>query len=68
MISDLDRNHIYEILTGHGDWFGAMLIRLIGHADGENREKLRQAYPDYMEAYLDWDRKTGAYANRKNDP
>ena len=66
-ISDFDRHHIYEILTGEGTWFGAMLIRLIEHADRENREKLRQVYPDYVEAFLEWDTKTGAYGG-KEDP
>jgi hypothetical protein len=68
MISEYDRTHIYEILQGHGTWFSAMLIRLIEHADTENREKLRQAYPEHVGAFEDWNQKTGLYANRKDEP
>lgn len=67
-ISAYDRTHVYEILTGNQTWFGAMLLRLIEHADKENREKLRQVFPDYVQAYTEWGTKTGAYANRKGDP
>ena len=49
--SDFDRAHISNILNGMGDWFGADLIRLIAHADAENRERLRQVFPEHVEAY-----------------
>ena len=61
MISEFDRHHVYEILTGHGDWFGAQLLRLIEKADSHNRELLRKGFPDYVQAFEDWDRKTGVY-------
>lgn len=66
-ISEYDRHHVPEILLGNQDWFGAMLIRLIAKAQGENFEKLRQAFPGYVEAFLEWDKKTGIYANRKDE-
>jgi len=53
-ISEYDKNNIGKILEGQGTWFGACLIRLIAKADHENKELLRQIYPSYVEAYLDW--------------
>ena len=61
MISEIDRHHIFEIVNGKGTWFGAELIRLISHADAENKAKLRLAFPDYVQAYEDWSHKTGPY-------
>ena len=58
MLSDFDKAHIQQILSGHGDWFSAMLIRLIGHADKVNREKLRQVFPEHVEAFEAWYRGT----------
>lgn len=49
-----DETHIGEILTGDGDWFSAKLIRLIADADVDNREALREAYPDHVAAYERW--------------
>ena len=63
-ISEFDRTHIYEILRGHGDWYGALLIRLFEKADSENRVRLAFVYPDYAQAFYDWDRKTGPYKGR----
>jgi hypothetical protein len=37
-----------------GDWFSANLIRLIAQADANNREALREAYPDHVAAYERW--------------
>lgn len=54
MISDFDRAHIGDIVAGHGTWFTADLLRLCAHADAQNLEKLRTAFPDVVEAYLDW--------------
>jgi len=67
-ISEPDKNHVYEILKGHGDWFSAQLLRLIAHADVENKAKLRLAFPEAMQAYDDWYFKTGRYVTRKDDP
>jgi hypothetical protein len=66
MISEYDRTNIHEILQGHGTWFSAMLIRLIAHADSDNRERLRQAFPEHVQAYEDWDRKTGPYEGKED--
>ena len=67
MISDYDRTHIFEILSGHGDWFGARLMRLIPHLDSENYEILKKAYPDYFAAYEDWYHKTGINEGKSDD-
>jgi hypothetical protein len=66
MISNYDRNHIYEILCGRGDWFGAQLIRLVEKADAENRAKIAQSFPEYVEAYNDWYCKRGVYEGRED--
>lgn len=61
-ISKHDREHIPEILKGYGDWFSAMLVRLINKADLNNKEILRSVYPEHVEAYDDWYNSTGFYA------
>ena len=54
MISEFDKRHIGQIIRGHGDWFGAKLLRLIRDADDINIEKLREAFPEHVKAYEDW--------------
>lgn len=54
-LSDFDRQHMLEILSGEvGSWFSADLMRLIAKADGDNKELLRQVFPDHVEAYEEW--------------
>ena len=55
-ITEYDRKSVGKILRGHGTWFGAELLRLIAHADLDNREKIRLGFPDYVAAYEAWDR------------
>ena len=43
-----------DILAGYGDWFSAQLLRLIAKADYNNRERLRTAFPEHVQAYEDW--------------
>jgi hypothetical protein len=51
-ISEWDRTHVFEIVEhGHGDWFGAQLLRLIKKADAENRERLRKGFPEAVKAF-----------------
>lgn len=50
-----------DIVAGYGDWFSAELVRLIAKADENNREILRGAYPEHVEAYESW-----YYAKRKS--
>lgn len=52
--SAYDRAHVREILSGEGDWFGAMLLRLIHKADDDNRAAIREAFPEHVEAYETW--------------
>lgn len=54
MISEHDKEHMEQILAGYGDWFSAMLLRLILKADKDNREKLRQVFPEAVAAYEEW--------------
>lgn len=53
-MSPFDREHIADILAGHGTWFTADLLRLCAHADEMNLERIRQGFPDEVQAYLDW--------------
>lgn len=53
-LSDFDREHIDDILRGAGTWFSADLLRLCAHADDENLARLRLAFPEHVQAYLDW--------------
>ena len=54
MISEFDKNNVGQIIRGHGDWFGAKLLRLIRDADDINIEKLREAFPGHVWAYETW--------------
>jgi hypothetical protein len=54
MISEFDRENVQIILNGHGDWFGAKLLRLYANADPSSRDKIRMGFPSYAEAYDDW--------------
>lgn len=55
-LSNYDRYHIGDIVAGSGDWFSAVLLRLIAKADLENRELLRKVYPEHVQAYEEWHR------------
>lgn len=48
MLSDYDKASVAQILSGHGDWFTAKLMRLIASADSLNREKLFQVFPEVV--------------------
>jgi hypothetical protein len=52
--SEYDKAHVEDIIRGDGDWFGAKLIRLIRDADADNREALREAYPEHVAAFEAW--------------
>jgi hypothetical protein len=52
--SEYDKAHVEDIIRGDGDWFGAKLIRLIRDADADNRETLREAYPEHVQAFEEW--------------
>ena len=54
MISEHDKAHMDDIMAGRGTWFSAELLRLIAKADLTNRDKLRQVFPEHVEAYEKW--------------
>lgn len=54
MISDYDREHLGDIIAGHGDWFTAQLLRLMHKADSENFMKLAVSFPKEALAYTKW--------------
>ena len=68
-ISDFDRHHVPQILAAQDgrdwDWFSARLLRLISHADAENRERIRLTFPEHVEAFEDWYYSRGPYASVK---
>jgi hypothetical protein len=43
-----------DIVAGHGDWFTAKLLRLCACAGRTNLERIREAFPDEVEAYEAW--------------
>ena len=45
-LSEFDRENIPAILSGHGDWFTAQLLRLITKADPCNRALLAKGFPE----------------------
>lgn len=53
-ISDFDREHVGEIVAGHGDWFSAHLLRLMAKADADNLALLGLVFPDHLEAFIAW--------------
>lgn len=54
-VSDNDKGRIRDIVyKGYGDWFDAILIRLISRADTKNIERLRAIYPLVVELYEEW--------------
>jgi len=64
-VTDFDRQHVEQIMRSESmDWFAARVIRLCGHADEYNLERLRLAFPEHVEAFEDWYHGRGFYANR----
>jgi len=55
MISDHDKANIGNIVAGHGDWFTALLLRLINKADSSNRARLAIGFPEEVKAYEEWE-------------
>ena len=53
-MSDYDRQSIPAIIAGHGDWYGAYLIRLIAKADRNNLRLLARVYPEEVRAVLEF--------------
>lgn len=61
MLSQFDIDHVDEIINGHGDWFIAKLLRLIGDADQMNREAIRAGFPEVMGLWESWYYKDNSY-------
>jgi len=53
-LSNFDRENMDRLLAGDFDWFSAKLMRLIMKADTDNKELLRQVFPDHVQAYDDY--------------
>lgn len=45
MLSQYDKENLPQILSGHGDWFTAQLLRLIAKSDNFNRSQLQKGFP-----------------------
>ena len=55
-LSDFDISNMPRILSGHGDWFSADLLRLMAKADSENLTKLANAYPEVFIEFMRYHR------------
>lgn len=55
-MNEYDRQNVRQILTGHGDWFGAVLLRTIALGSAKERGLLFISYPVEVQliANLDW--------------
>jgi hypothetical protein len=53
VLSDFDKANIDQILSGHGDWFTAYLIRYIGGVDPESRRAVARGFPNEVAAVGD---------------
>jgi hypothetical protein len=53
-ISNWDRDNIFKIMEGHGDWFGAQLLRLCQKADLGTLEQIRLGFPDHVALFEAW--------------
>lgn len=54
-LSKFDRENIPAIMSGHGDWFTAQLLRLIAKADKQHRALLAKGFSEevwLVENYL----------------
>jgi len=49
-VTDFDKDHVREILAGHGSWFGAFLLRTIALGNGADRKKLSEPFPEEVSA------------------
>tara|TARA_R110002020_G_scaffold42334_1_gene124198 strand:+ start:521 stop:739 length:219 start_codon:yes stop_codon:yes gene_type:complete len=50
MMSAWDKEHLGNFLEGEGNHFMAKLSRLIADADGANRDRLREGFPEEVAA------------------
>ena len=48
-MNEYDRKIFSEIMSGHGTWYNARLIRFIAKADRDNMELLHKIYPEQVE-------------------
>ena len=53
-ISKYDRDSVSQILSGHGTWFTAKLMRLIATSDLQNRAKLAVSYPEEVKLVCEY--------------
>lgn len=54
MLTEFDIENVERLLMGDGDWFTARLMRLIAHADMENKERIRLGYPKEVALWESW--------------
>ena len=52
--SAYDCANIAAICGGHGDWFSAVLYRLICKADHQRKHRLRLAFPHHVSLIEHW--------------
>ena len=49
-MNNYDRTVIKDIMLGHGDWYGAMLLRTIALGNSMERRLFYISYPEEMQA------------------
>tara|TARA_B100001094_G_C17661839_1_gene544610 strand:+ start:129 stop:422 length:294 start_codon:yes stop_codon:yes gene_type:complete len=54
-VSDFDLENIRSILGGHGDWYGAILLRTIAEASDIDRGLFYISYPKETQAIFNLD-------------
>ena len=54
-MDEYDRQNVKEILNGHGDWFGAALLRAIALGDNYQRALLFMSFPHEVQAVYNLD-------------
>tara|TARA_R110002096_G_scaffold321904_2_gene516012 strand:+ start:298 stop:588 length:291 start_codon:yes stop_codon:yes gene_type:complete len=52
---EYDRQNVASILKGHGDWFGAALLRTIAQGDNYQRALLFMSFPHEVQAVYNLD-------------
>tara|TARA_Y100000004_G_C8687273_1_gene315927 strand:- start:219 stop:503 length:285 start_codon:yes stop_codon:yes gene_type:complete len=54
-VNEYDRQNVQEILNGHGDWFGAVLLRAIALGNAMQRGLLFISYPVEVQSVANLD-------------
>jgi hypothetical protein len=48
-MTEYDKENLQAVLSGHGTWFTAKLLRLISRSDRSKMEQMHLAFPEEVE-------------------